>query len=67
MFFIKNKKAGKLMMIGALLFVISDSVLAVNKFYSSFMEAGMIIMFTYGIAQLLIVQGAIEYISRDKK
>ena len=40
MLFIKNKTAGKWMMIGALLFVISDSVLAINKFYQSFEAAG---------------------------
>ncbi|MES1214662.1 MAG: lysoplasmalogenase [Bacteroidota bacterium] len=67
MLYIKNKKAGWKMFAGALLFVISDSVLAVNKFYISFIEADIIIMFTYGIAQLLIVQGAIEYILSDNK
>lgn len=66
MLFIKNKAAGKWMMFGALLFVISDSVLAVNKFYQSFEEAGIIIMLTYGLAQLFIVEGAVKYI-RDEK
>src|SRR6185369_7420471 len=33
MLFIKNKEAGKMMMLGALLFVASDSILAINKFY----------------------------------
>lgn len=61
MFFIKNKKAGLLMVSGAFLFVISDSILAVNKFYISFSEAGVLVMLTYGIAQLLIVEGAITY------
>lgn len=61
MFFIKNKKAGSLMAFGAFLFVISDSVLAVNKFYTSFSEAGILVMLTYGIAQLLIAEGAITY------
>jgi uncharacterized membrane protein YhhN len=67
MFFIKNKSAGWKMFCGALLFVLSDSVLAVNKFYSPFTEADIIIMLTYGLAQLLIVQGAIEYIRSDNK
>ena len=43
---------------GALLFVISDSVLAINKFYQPFEVAGVIIMLTYGLAQLFIVEGA---------
>ena len=66
MLYIKNRNAGKKMFAGALLFVISDTVLAINKFYYPFMEAGIIIMITYGIAQLLIVQGAIEYIKGEK-
>jgi len=66
MLFIKNKEAGKWMMLGALLFVISDSVLAINKFYQSFELAGVVIMITYGLAQLFIVEGASQYIrSKD--
>ena len=68
MLFIKNKTAGKWMMTGALLFVISDSLLAVNKFYQPFAIAGVVIMLSYGLAQLFIVDGAIKYItSVDKK
>lgn len=43
--------------IGAVFFLISDSVLAVNKFYQPFEEASVIVMGTYCIAQLLIVMG----------
>jgi len=64
---IKNKSAGKWMMCGALLFVISDSALAINKFYQPFEQAGVIIMLTYGVAQLLIVKGAADYINSDDK
>jgi uncharacterized membrane protein YhhN len=53
------------MFTGALLFVISDSVLAVNKFYQPFAFAPVLIMITYGLAQLFITQGAIEYIGHD--
>ncbi|HKZ66601.1 MAG TPA: lysoplasmalogenase [Chitinophagaceae bacterium] len=67
MSFIGNKKAGWLMLLGALLFVISDSVLAVNKFYQAFKMGGIVIMFTYGLAQLFIIQGAIDYISSAYK
>ncbi len=62
MLFIKNKEAGKLLMLGALLFVISDSILAINKFYQSFELASIFIMLTYGMAQLLITLGAARYI-----
>lgn len=65
-FAIKNKAVGKWMMFGALLFVISDSVLAINKFYEPFDAAGIIIMLTYGLAQLFIVRGAAEYIISSK-
>jgi uncharacterized membrane protein YhhN len=62
MLFIPNKRAGRWMMIGALLFVLSDSILAINQFYQSFPLAGVIIMLTYGLAQLFIIEGAIKYI-----
>ena len=63
MLFIKNKNAGLWMMSGAILFVISDSVLAINKFYQSFEMGGILVMLTYGVAQLFIIEGAIRYIS----
>ncbi|OQY96420.1 MAG: hypothetical protein B6D37_02680 [Sphingobacteriales bacterium UTBCD1] len=65
MLFIKNKIAGRLMMAGALLFIISDSVLAINRFYNQFEPAGLIVMLTYGLAQLLITDGAINYIRKE--
>jgi len=67
MLFIKNKSAGLWMMMGALLFVISDSILAINKFYQSFEMAGIVVMLTYGLAQLFITEGAIRYMSSDYK
>jgi uncharacterized membrane protein YhhN len=67
MLYIKNKVAGQWMMVGALLFVASDSVLAFNKFYQPFEMAGIIIMVTYGLAQLFIVEGATRYINSANK
>jgi uncharacterized membrane protein YhhN len=67
MLFMKNKIAGRWMMIGALLFVISDSVLAINKFYKPFEASGVIIMLSYGLAQLFIIEGASRYITSDYK
>lgn len=66
MLFIKNSKAGQLMMTGAVLFILSDSILAINKFYQPFEAAGLLIMLTYGIAQLLITKGAIVYIRENE-
>jgi len=60
--FSKNKRAGMWMMIGAILFVASDSLLALNKFYASFDYSTVIIMLTYGIAQLFITAGAAIYV-----
>ena len=65
--FMKGTSAGKWMMVGALLFVVSDSVLAINKFYQPFEAAGIIIMLTYGAAQFFIVKGAADYITGCKK
>jgi len=64
MLFLQNKRAGQWMLSGALLFVVSDSVLAINKFYHSFELAGLLIMLTYGLAQLFIAEGAIQYIRK---
>lgn len=44
---------------GALLFVLSDSILAINKFYSPLPLGGCWIMLTYCAAQYLIVSGCI--------
>jgi len=64
---IKDPGAATLMIGGAVLFITSDSILAINKFYESFEFAGISIMLTYGIAQLLIVLGAVKYISSPSK
>ncbi|QIL41582.1 lysoplasmalogenase [Pedobacter sp. HDW13] len=50
----------KLILYGALFFLLSDSVLAVNKFAQPIPQAGVLIMATYMIAQYLIVYGTIS-------
>jgi uncharacterized membrane protein YhhN len=50
-----------LLMIGAALFVASDSILALNKFKKHFDLAGIYIMATYILAQFFIVVGSIRY------
>jgi len=62
----KNKRAAIWMTTGAILFVASDSLLAFNKFFSAFDYAGLIIMVTYGLAQLFITEGAVKYINSEK-
>ncbi len=43
--------------IGALLFLISDGILALNLFFKPFQEAGVLMMGTYMMSQLLIIMG----------
>jgi uncharacterized membrane protein YhhN len=50
-----------LVFFGAILFMLSDSVLAINKFLTPFNYAGIYIMLTYSIGQFLIVQGLIKH------
>jgi uncharacterized membrane protein YhhN len=48
---------GKMIASGAFLFVLSDSLLAMNKFYAPFPLAPQAVMFTYALAQWLITFG----------
>lgn len=50
----------KLVVFGALFFVISDSVLAYSKFISDIPYSHIIVMSTYAIAQLLITKGVLS-------
>lgn len=52
--------------IGAVLFFISDGVIALSRFFKDFPESGIIIMGTYVIAQLLIVMGIRSFIIDPK-
>lgn len=67
MLYLRDIAAGKMLMAGAILFVISDSVLAFNKFYQAVDFAGFIIMSTYGFAQLLLVIGAVKLSGKGEK
>lgn len=49
-----------LVFLGAILFVFSDSCIAINLFYKPFELARIAIMSTYIIAQLLIIRGVLE-------
>ena len=55
-----NKRSYYLVLGGAILFVISDSSIAINKFSHQFESSGIIIMSTYIVAQYLIVSGYIS-------
>ena len=60
-----NNKAARYFLAGASAFVISDTLLAIDKFYKPFPFAGLFIMLTYCAAQYFIVQGFI--FQQDKK
>lgn len=57
-----DKKAAILFTAGAAFFVLSDSLLAINKFRSQFPYAGMAIMLTYCLAQYLIARGSARHL-----
>jgi uncharacterized membrane protein YhhN len=46
---------------GAVLFMISDSLLAMNKFHAPIQQAGLLIMITYCVAQGLIAEGMLKH------
>lgn len=59
-------KSGRLFVLGATLFVASDTALAINKFNAPFPHAALVIMLTYGLAQFFLTYGALQYILREK-
>ncbi|MFI0491411.1 lysoplasmalogenase [Flavobacterium sp.] len=54
-----QKPANSYILFGAIIFVSSDSILAINKFYSALPNASFWIMLTYLAAQFLIVSGVL--------
>jgi uncharacterized membrane protein YhhN len=61
-----NRKAERLCVSGAVLFVISDSLLSVNKFYTAFPAADICIMLSYALAQFAITKGSLQYLAGIK-
>ncbi|RLD22855.1 MAG: lysoplasmalogenase [Bacteroidetes bacterium] len=59
----RKANGASLVLIGAMLFIASDSLLALNKFYQPFESAGFWVILTYILAQFLIVTGMISYFS----
>lgn len=52
--------------IGAFLFFLSDGAIALNKFFHPFSEAGIFVMGTYAIGQLMIVMGIRSFLIQPK-
>ncbi len=61
-----NDKSFALVFAGALLFMVSDSIIAVNKFLHPFGTASIFIMLLYISGQLLIAKGALTQFSKTK-
>jgi uncharacterized membrane protein YhhN len=59
-FYRLERKAAVSFATGAAFFVLSDSLLAINKFYTPFALAGFWIMLTYCVAQFFIVRGFLK-------
>lgn len=62
----EDNRTARYILTGAILFVVSDSVLALNKFYHPFRFGGYVIMTTYIGAQYLLVKGLVRYILKEK-
>jgi uncharacterized membrane protein YhhN len=60
-----NRNSVVFIIIGAFVFMISDSLIALNKFVSPFQGADIFIMFTYCLAQLCITIGCIHHSKRS--
>ena len=64
----KDQKQKRIVVIGAILFVLSDSLIAINKFYmtesNEFIGSG--IMLTYVLGQFFIVYGVTKYLSSSR-
>ena len=55
-----NQTSYNLVFIGAIFFMLSDSILAANKFYQPIPLSNISIMVTYALAQYLIVLGILK-------
>ncbi|AXB57360.1 lysoplasmalogenase [Flavobacterium fluviale] len=59
-FLVWEKPGNLLVFLGAFFFVVSDSILAINKFYAPLPKSSFFIMLTYLLAQYLIVIGILK-------
>ncbi|WP_157943815.1 MULTISPECIES: lysoplasmalogenase [Arenibacter] len=55
-----NSPSFKLVFIGALFFIVSDSILAINKFLFAIPLSSLLVMGTYATAQYLLVKGLLH-------
>jgi uncharacterized membrane protein YhhN len=56
-----SQNSYRLALYGSILFVLSDSLIAINKFYMEIPQSGLLIMATYVTAQFLLVKGVLNH------
>lgn len=61
-----NPLSFQLILAGAIFFIVSDTLLAINKFVMPFLYSGVFIMATYMLAQFLITMGALVRVVASK-
>ena len=61
-----SNKSFMLVLIGAMLFMVSDSLLAINKFFTPLSHSGLLVMSTYISAQFMIIEGLLAHSSHTK-
>lgn len=62
-----NSKSFWMVFAGAVLFMVSDSLLAINKFLETLPQAGLLVMSTYISAQYLLIDGLCAHFDSTKK
>ncbi len=62
---LRDNTTARYLLTGAICFVVSDSILAINKFYHPVKWGGWAIMITYVAAQLLLIRGMVRLITTE--
>ena len=57
--------ASRLILIGALIFVVSDALIGISRFIVPFAYSGLLIMVTYYLAQFFLFKGILELVNVD--
>lgn len=62
-----NSRSFWMVFAGAILFMLSDSILAINKFLEPIAHSGLYIMSTYILAQFFLIEGLCTHLNSPKK
>ncbi len=63
----KEQPMGWYCIAGSILFIVSDAMIATQRFYHSFPGAGICVMLTYGLAQWALIEGSLSYLNSRVK